>query len=145
MIVTGGLLPYSFLWSNGSTLPNVSNLPTGEYIITVTDANLCALTDTFTIDIPLVIPSVITPNADGTNDDLEIVGIAGYKDVTIEVFNRWGDILFSFSGTGMEYTDASKRWNGIYNGKDLPMGGYVYIIKIGDDKDPITGVVSIIR
>jgi gliding motility-associated-like protein len=143
--VTGGVLPYVYLWSNGSTLPNISNLPTGDYIITVTDANLCAFIDTFTIDIPIEIPSVITPNGDGINDDLEIVGIAGYKDVVIEVFNRWGDILFSFSGTGIEYTDASKRWNGVFNGKDLPMGGYVYIVKLGGDKDPITGVVSIIR
>ncbi|MBI5540057.1 MAG: gliding motility-associated C-terminal domain-containing protein, partial [Bacteroidia bacterium] len=143
--VTGGQLPYSYLWSTGSTLPNISNLPTGEYIITVTDANLCVITDTFAIDIPLLIPSVITPNDDGKNDDLEIIGIAGYQDVSIEVFNRWGDVLFSFSGTGMEYTDASKRWNGKYNGKDLPMGGYVYIVKIGEDKDPVTGVVSIVR
>ena len=45
----------------------------------------------------------------------------------------------------MEYTDATRRWNGIYKGKDLPMGSYVYIIKLGPEKDPITGVVSIIR
>ncbi len=143
--VLGGSLPYTYLWSNGATTANINNLPAGEYIITITDANTCQITDTFTIDIQLLIPSVITPNKDNTNDDFEIVGIAGYDDVTIEIYNRWGDILFTFSGTGMEYTDATRRWNGVYKGKDLPMGSYVYIIKLGTDKDPITGVVSIIR
>ncbi|PIP54855.1 MAG: hypothetical protein COX07_03070 [Bacteroidetes bacterium CG23_combo_of_CG06-09_8_20_14_all_32_9] len=143
--VTGGSLPYSYLWSNNETTANITNLPTGDYIITITDANTCALIDTFTIDIPFKIPTVITPNGDDINDDFEIVGIAGFPDVSIEIFNRWGDVLFIFTGTGMEYTDAAKRWNGIYKGKDLPMGGYVYIIKLGPEKDPITGVVSIIR
>ncbi len=143
--VTGGGLPITYVWSNGATTANIIDLPAGEYIVTITDANLCSVVETFTIDIQLLIPSVITPNADGINDDLEIVGIAGYQDVTIEVYNRWGDIIYTFTGTGMEYTDPSKRWNGIYNGSDLPMGGYVYIVKIGKDKDPITGVVSIIR
>ena len=143
--VTGGSLPYSYLWSNNETTANITNLPTGDYIITITDANTCALIDTFTIDIPFKIPTVITPNGDDINDDFEIVGIAGFPDVSIEIFNRWGDVLFIFTGTGMEYTDAAKRWNGIYKGKDLPMGGYVYIIKLGPEKDPIIGVVSIIR
>jgi gliding motility-associated-like protein len=143
--VTGGSLPYSYLWSVGNTTPNINNLSTGDYILTVTDANLCAMTDTFTIDIPLVIPSVITPNGDGFNDDFQILGIGGYPEVSIEIYNRWGDVLFVFTGTGMEYTDASKRWDGKYQGKELPMGSYVYIIKIGEEKDPITGVVSVKR
>ncbi|MBI5541402.1 MAG: gliding motility-associated C-terminal domain-containing protein [Bacteroidia bacterium] len=145
LTVTGGQLPYTYLWSNGNTNASNTNLPAGDYIITITDANTCAMVDTFTIDIPLEIPTVITPNGDGKNDDFEIIGIAGYSDVSIEIFNRWGDVLFSFNGTGMEYTDAAKRWNGIFNGNDLPMGGYVYIVKLGEDKDPVTGVVSIIR
>ncbi len=143
--VSGGISPYTYLWSNGSITANITNLPTGDYIITITDANNCALIDTFTIDIQLKIPSVITPNKDGTNDDFEILGIAGYKDVSIEIYNRWGDIIYVFKGTGMEYRDATRRWNGIYKGKDLPMGSYVYILKLGPEIDPITGVVSIIR
>jgi len=143
--ILGGSLPYSYLWSNGSTTANISNLPAGDYIVTITDANTCMITDTFTIDIPLKIPSVITPNSDKVNDNFEILGIAGYNDVSIEIYNRWGDVLFKFSGTGMEYTDATRRWDGKFNGKDLPFGSYVYIIKLGPEIDPITGVVSIIR
>ena len=40
--VSGGLAPFSFLWSNGDTTANLSNLPAGTYQLTVTDANACS-------------------------------------------------------------------------------------------------------
>lgn len=148
-VLSGGISPFTYHWLNDSITTSstfvVTDLPAGEYVITITDANTCQITDTFTIEIQLKIPSVISPNKDNVNDNFEIIGIAGYNNVTIEIYNRWGDILFKFEGTGMEYTDATRRWNGMYNGKDLPMGSYVYIIKLGPEIDPITGVVSIIR
>lgn len=142
--VQGGLLPYSYLWSNGATSEDLTNLGGGTFIVTITDANHCLAVDTFTIDIPLEIPTVITPNNDGKNDDFEIIGVQGYEKVSVEIYGRWGDKLFDFKGTGLEYVNKSNRWNGKYNGKDLPMGSYIYIIRLNDD-DPITGVVAIIR
>lgn len=142
--VQGGLLPYTYLWSNGATSEDLTNLGGGTYIVTVSDAHHCLLVDTFYIDIPLEIPNVITPNNDGKNDDFEIIGVQGYEKVSIEIYGRWGDKLFDFKGTGLEYVNKSNRWNGKHNGKDLPMGSYIYIIKLNDD-DPITGVVSIVR
>lgn len=47
--VTGGVTPYSYLWSDGNTSSNRSNLPSGSYSVTVTDANLC--TRVYTTDI----------------------------------------------------------------------------------------------
>ncbi|NSW44962.1 MAG: gliding motility-associated C-terminal domain-containing protein [Bacteroidales bacterium] len=140
---TGGTLPYTYLWSNGATTANINNLTADNYIITVTDANNCISVDTFTIDIQLVIPSVITPNGDGKNETFEILGIGGYEDISIEIYNRWGDLLFIYTGSGFNYTDRSKQWDGKYNGKELPMGPYLYIIKISKDKDPITGTITI--
>lgn len=40
--VSGGTLPYSFNWSNGSAWQNLSNIPPGTYTVTVTDANQCS-------------------------------------------------------------------------------------------------------
>src|SRR5690606_13772654 len=37
-IVTGGTAPYSFSWSNGSSDQKISNLPAGDYTLTVSDA-----------------------------------------------------------------------------------------------------------
>lgn len=41
--VTGGVTPYSFLWSNTSTQQNASGLVAGSYDVTVTDANGCTM------------------------------------------------------------------------------------------------------
>lgn len=47
--VLGGAAPYTYLWSNGTTTPLISNPESGEYFVTVTDANGCTGTATFTI------------------------------------------------------------------------------------------------
>lgn len=39
LTVSGGMMPYTFLWSNGATTQNLSNLGTGTYSVTVTDMN----------------------------------------------------------------------------------------------------------
>jgi gliding motility-associated-like protein len=47
---TGGFLPYSYAWSNGSTAAFQQNtVPVGTYTLTVLDANGCSKTDTETI------------------------------------------------------------------------------------------------
>lgn len=45
----GGTAPYTYLWSNGQTTASVYNLSTGNYWVTVTDANGCSFTDSFNI------------------------------------------------------------------------------------------------
>ncbi len=40
--ISGGLPPYNFLWSNGATTANISNLGVGIYSLIVTDQNGCA-------------------------------------------------------------------------------------------------------
>jgi gliding motility-associated-like protein len=145
IVTTGGQIPYTYLWSNGSDQQNQANLGGGDYYLTLTDANSCVVIDSFYIDMPLIIPNMITPNADGKNDDFDIQNIEAYNEVSIEIYNRWGDILFSFEGTGLEYKDPAKRWDGTFNGADLPMGSYVYIVNLKGEEKTFTGAVSIKR
>jgi gliding motility-associated-like protein len=42
-IASGGVLPYSYLWSTGSTTSTITGLPPGDYTVTVTDANNCSV------------------------------------------------------------------------------------------------------
>ncbi|MBI5219127.1 MAG: T9SS type A sorting domain-containing protein [Bacteroidia bacterium] len=63
LTVSGGIAPYTYLWSNGATIQDVSGLAAGTYTVSVTDANACTATATFTIITLYPQPSVsITTN-----------------------------------------------------------------------------------
>lgn len=47
--VSGGTVPYRFLWNDGSDLQNRSTLPAGSYAVAITDTNNCTTTASFTI------------------------------------------------------------------------------------------------
>lgn len=46
----GGALPYTFLWSNGSTTQNITGLHQGVYLLTLTDANGCIVNTSATVN-----------------------------------------------------------------------------------------------
>lgn len=47
---SGGILPYTLSWSNGSSLASVTNLTAGIYVVTVSDNTGCTATESFTIN-----------------------------------------------------------------------------------------------
>lgn len=50
--ISGGKLPYSIKWNTGETKDSIVNLPAGNYTITVSDANNCAVTSGIVIPKP---------------------------------------------------------------------------------------------
>ena len=57
---TGGTMPYTYLWSNGSATNTISSVGPGNYVLTVTDANSCSDTISVTITEPTVLDASIT-------------------------------------------------------------------------------------
>ncbi len=57
--ISGGIPPYTYLWENGSTTANRSNLTAGDYKVAITDANRCSETWIFTLKDPAPISAQV--------------------------------------------------------------------------------------
>src|SRR5690606_10189417 len=59
-VISVGVAPYTYVWNNGvtSTTNEATNLPAGTYEVTVTDANGCIITESFTITEPSALNSI---------------------------------------------------------------------------------------
>jgi hypothetical protein len=53
--ISGGITPYTFLWSNAATTEDLSAVAAGAYTITVSDANSATATSSYTITEPTAI------------------------------------------------------------------------------------------
>nr|MBK9653806.1 T9SS type A sorting domain-containing protein [Bacteroidota bacterium] len=88
--IGGGLAPFGYLWSNGSTTINLTNIGPGIYTLTVTDNNGCSGTASVSITQPSALScicnaSVINVSCFGGNNGsvtaLPIGGLAPYSYV----------------------------------------------------------------
>ena len=63
----------------------------------------------------------------------------------IFIYNRWGNLIFEYTGSGSGYLDTSVQWDGTWNGNDVPLGSYVYIVNILNSEDNYNGTVTVKR
>jgi gliding motility-associated-like protein len=141
--VTGGIPPYDYLWSTGSTDPEVSNLTADVYYsLQVADSFNCIADYNVLLHYErencLIIPEIITPNGDGFNDTWIIEGAWFYQDIIVEVFDRWGKRVFHSDG-------YPEPWDGTMNDKDLPMDSYHFVIRSNNLSKPVIGNITIVR
>jgi gliding motility-associated-like protein len=138
---TGGTAPYTYLWSNGNSGPELQNAPAGQYTVTVTDNNGCIDTASVVLAEPnvLELPTGYSPNNDGKNDFFVIHGINAYPNNNFVVFNRWGNEVYSADG-------YHNTWNGKNkDGKDLPDGTYFVVLTINGGAITRNGYVDLRR
>jgi gliding motility-associated-like protein len=78
--------------------------------------------------LPLLIPNAFSPNGDGVNDTWVINGLNKYSNVTVSVFNRWGNKVFYSTG-------AYTPWDGTVNGIPMSSGTYYAIVELKGSPD----------
>lgn len=69
--ITGGSLPYSYLWSNAQTTQTAGGLTAGTYTVTITDANNCIISGSASVTQPaaLSLSAITTPvNCSGVSN-----------------------------------------------------------------------------
>jgi gliding motility-associated-like protein len=125
-----------------ATNPNATPSTTTTYTVTVTSPLGCSASDSAVVTVrpTIVFPDGISPNGDGANDEWIIDGIELFPNCTVEVYNRWGELLFQSLG-------YKEHWKGLYKNKPLPVGTYYYIIDLKDPlfPDAYTGPITIMR
>ncbi len=144
-IVTGS--PVKYTWSPATYLssPNVlkplTNPKTNiSYQLIASTAGGCS--DSASVSIVVLsaprIPNAFSPNGDGVNDKWEIASLSSYPGCTVEIYNRYGQMVFSSIG-------YSKSWDGTKNGTKLPVGVYYYIINPKNGRSVFTGNIAIVK
>jgi gliding motility-associated-like protein len=121
--------------------PTLLNADKDEvYKITATGENNCSATDELTVKVQrgVFIPNAFSPNYDGINDVWNIKNIELYPGATIEVYDRYGRIVYRTTG-------ASQPWDGTVSGKQIPVGTYYYIIDLKDGSSKKSGSVTLLR
>lgn len=114
---------------------------TGTYYVKALNTEGCSLTLPVKVVVnepEIIPPTAISPNGDGINDTWEIPLLRRYRYCNVEIFNRYGQRLFSTIG-------YNRPWDGKVEGKTLPIGTYYFIINRGPGFEPISGNVSIVK
>ncbi|MFO8086648.1 MAG: gliding motility-associated C-terminal domain-containing protein, partial [Bacteroidales bacterium] len=136
----------AYLWSNGSTFPEITVDKVGTYSVQVWQGT-CSYVDSITLSHctpELIIPNVFTPNGDGYNDRFAPKSTNIY-DFEMIIINRWGKEIFRTQ-------DINQGWDGKINGSRASEGTYYYVIRYknhGGQKHNVlqskSGAVTLLR
>ncbi len=91
-------------------------------------------------DAPCDIPTIFTPNNDNVNDMFVIPCLAtgNFSNNIVSIFNQWGDEVY-------RSTNYQNDWMGTYNGEDLPVGTYYYVVDFSNGQQPQDGFLVLER
>jgi hypothetical protein len=153
VVVTGGQAPYSYSWGNGgvfiastantktllSSSANLMAMPSGEYVVTITDLSGCVI-NAYGV-IPESKPLVRMPTGFMPKDGIYAPVSNCFLDFRMQILNRWGQVVYS----GVE------GWDGLFRGDEAPRGNYSYVLSYqypmegSNQFEEIQGVFTLIR
>lgn len=153
-VSTGGGVPY---WDFDDPASGVDSIGSGSpvthvfgnegtYCVTlIANNNGCVDTANHCViimdDATIFIPNVFTPNNDGDNDSWYVTH-TGVKNLTCEIYDRWGLKIATFDGT-------TSAWDGKTKGGALSADGtYYYILNVVAFNEKVTkkqGYLQLLR
>ena len=128
----------SYIWNDNLFTSTVEVYP-GKHYVEVIDKYNCVYFDTINISpelcndsCNLFVPNSFTPNNDGINDEFAPVFNANcdLEDYKLEIFNRWGELIF-------QTNNIDQGWTGLEKSSTLITNIYVYRISF-TKKDKFT-------
>ncbi len=132
-LVKGGTPNYTYQWIDLTTVTNpiqttraISGVTIEtNYQLIVTDIQGCkdtVLTQVFSRNLCLSSRAIITPNGDERNETLEIKCLNIFEQKRLEVYTRWGNMVFTSE-------DYDGSWSGTdMSGNRLPDGAYFFVL-----------------
>ena len=93
----------------------------------------------------LITYNEFSPNNDGINDTFVIGCIENYPNNKLEVYNRWGNIVYTKRGYNNEFDGTSNGRVTVNTSEKLPNGTYYYILDLGEGSKPKVGWLYINR
>jgi len=144
--MAGPIAPITaWAWNFGDGTTAVSQNPiyaytqSGNFVVTliVTDEQGCsdqAQQEVFS-RFKFRIPEGFSPNGDGLNDEFVIRGLEGLNGTMVQIFNRWGAIVYETNN----YNSGN-----FWDGQDNTDGTYFYIVKLATG-ETFNGPVTIAR
>jgi len=125
---SNGLGVNAFQWAPTSSLscedcrnPTASPQQSTLYQLTATDVNGCTAVDSVWVILEgseILLPSAFSPNNDGSNDLFRALN-NNIETYQLEVYNRWGELVFAAS-------NPKDAWDGSYKGEPQELGVYIW-------------------
>ncbi len=141
----------SYLWSDGGSSRDRAFSESEDLKLIITDSNGCVSNDSMSIQFQdcdfqtLKIANVFTPNKDGKNDRWRVIN-EGYETVKVYIYNRWGELMYSYDAVLEEHWNGSVANQGF---TQCPDGVYFYQIvaynAFAKSDKTISGTVLLIR
>ncbi len=144
-------LPPNDLSCADCPLPNATIKNDISYIVNVTNIYGCKGSDTmkirvFCTDSQVFIPNAFSPDNDGINDILMVMGKGIVTVKSFRIFNRWGEVVFERNN--FPPNNPAYGWNGKIKGVAGPSDVFVYTAEVICDNGTaytFKGNVSIIK
>jgi gliding motility-associated-like protein len=118
----GGNMEYT--WSTGSGDSIIPVSTQGDYSVKVKDHHCCLNTDSVFVKVfQYFLPNAFTPNGDGRNDIFRIIGLYRNIRFNMNIYNRWGQLLFHSE-------NMDDGWDGTYKNAFCPPDTYMWVINV---------------